>query len=505
MTNRDLNHSRPFDVHRWSEHPEVNALVDRLYEAHIRCLEPTDRKRTQDKNPYRKALKTLLIDLYVGWVDDPLLVTAFSRSNRSYEQGRYNELHISAKVKDVVDRLIEAGYLHQKEGFKDRREGGSGRVSRIWPTTRLEDLFREARFGVEDVVASAPDRERVILKKGKDEDPKKGLIDYRDTAQTRAMRDQLVQYQTLLDRHHIDVCSLEEPVIKQGNGLLRIGREHVFICRIFNDGSFDRGGRYFGGWWQIIPKRLRRDICIDGQFSVEKDFSSLFPRMIYCLEGITPPDDPYGIDLSGLAYANMPPKQGRGLIKKMLNTMFNKRPGQSILRIVGDEHRAAGVPTDDIRAAIHRVEELNHPIRQWFDSGAGTYLMNLESRITEILIDKAIEEDEVILTVHDSYLVRNDKEQWLEQLLRDACQQVLGGEMKLKMENEIGDSLFRHQWRTGLIAGTADISAISNTQYNLMMERQKERPIPEWEAGYRKRWRAFKEEGIERKKVRKAG
>lgn len=50
--------------------------------------------------------------------DDPLLVTAFSRSNRSYEQGRYNELHISAKVKDVVDRLIEAGYLHQKEGSR---------------------------------------------------------------------------------------------------------------------------------------------------------------------------------------------------------------------------------------------------------------------------------------------------------------------------------------------------------------------------------------------------
>jgi hypothetical protein len=95
-------------------------------------------------------------------------------------------------------------------------------------------------------------------------DPKKGLIDYRDTVQTRAMRDQLVRYQALLDRHHIHICSLEEPVIRQGNGLLRIGREHVFICRIFNDGSFDRGGRYFGGWWQIIPKEFRRDICIDG-------------------------------------------------------------------------------------------------------------------------------------------------------------------------------------------------------------------------------------------------
>jgi hypothetical protein len=284
-----------------------------------------------------------------------------------------------------------------------------------------------------------------------------------------------------------------DQVIKQGNGLLRIGREHVFICRIFNDGSFDRGGRYFGGWWQIVPQELRRDICIDGQFIVEKDFSSLFPRMIYCLEGITPPDDPYAIDLSGLAYADMPPKDGRGLIKKMLNTMFNKRPGQSILRIVGDEHRAAGVPTEDIRAAIGRLDELNAPIRHWFDSGAGTYLMNLESQIAEILIDRAIESDEVILTVHDSYVVRNDKEQWLEQLLRDACQKVLGQEMQFKSKNEIGNSLFRHQWRTGLIDEAAGVSAISNTIYNLMMDGQRERPLPVRTDGYRKRWKMFNE------------
>ena len=307
------------------------------------------------------------------------------------------------------------------------------------------------------------------------------------------MRDQLVRYQSLLDRHHIDDCSLEEPVIRQGKGLVRIGPEQVFICRIFNDGSFDRGGRYFGGWWQIIRKELRRDICIDGQFIVEKDFSSLFPRMIYCLDGITPPDDPYGIDLSSLAYADMPPKEGRGLIKTMLNTMINKRPGQNILRIVGEENRDAGVPTEDIRAAIRRLKKLNDPIQHWFESGAGTYLMNLESRITEILIDRAIEEDEVILTVHDSYLVRNDKEQWLEQLLRDACRQVLGQEIKFKTENEIGTSLFRHQGRTGLIDAAADVSAISNTRYNLMMEGQREKPIPVRTEGYANRWKLFKE------------
>jgi len=50
MNIRNLDHSRLFDVHRWSDHPEV---------------------------------KTFLIDLYVGWDDDPLLVTAFSLNKES--------------------------------------------------------------------------------------------------------------------------------------------------------------------------------------------------------------------------------------------------------------------------------------------------------------------------------------------------------------------------------------------------------------------------------------
>ena len=28
------NHSRPLDVHRWSDHPEVKALVEKLWEEH---------------------------------------------------------------------------------------------------------------------------------------------------------------------------------------------------------------------------------------------------------------------------------------------------------------------------------------------------------------------------------------------------------------------------------------------------------------------------------------
>ena len=62
---RDYEHSRPLDVHRWSDHPEVNAFVDRIYKEHIH----QSGTNTQIK---KKHLKVVLLDLYVAWSDDPI-------------------------------------------------------------------------------------------------------------------------------------------------------------------------------------------------------------------------------------------------------------------------------------------------------------------------------------------------------------------------------------------------------------------------------------------------
>jgi hypothetical protein len=48
--------------------------------------------------------------------------------------------------------------------------------------------------------------------------------------------------------------------------LLRVGDDHLLypamrtLYRIFNRGSFSYGGRFYGGWWQQIPKKFDR-IC----------------------------------------------------------------------------------------------------------------------------------------------------------------------------------------------------------------------------------------------------
>jgi len=72
-TPTDYDHSQPLDVHRWSDFPEVNGFVDRLYE--LLFLPVADNKRIA-----KQHLKVLLLDLYVRWTADPTLMTAIARA-----------------------------------------------------------------------------------------------------------------------------------------------------------------------------------------------------------------------------------------------------------------------------------------------------------------------------------------------------------------------------------------------------------------------------------------
>ena len=70
-------HSRPLDVHRWSDHPEVKALVEGIWVGYLPeewVGEPGKKKKTgpKPKTEFKKQLRVLILDLYVAWLDDPM-------------------------------------------------------------------------------------------------------------------------------------------------------------------------------------------------------------------------------------------------------------------------------------------------------------------------------------------------------------------------------------------------------------------------------------------------
>ena len=70
-----LDHSRPIDVHRSSDHPEANQFVTTIYDDHFADWRPDITKR---------HIKVVLLDLYVAWSDDPDLKISVPMSPNEY-------------------------------------------------------------------------------------------------------------------------------------------------------------------------------------------------------------------------------------------------------------------------------------------------------------------------------------------------------------------------------------------------------------------------------------
>src|SRR5690606_27383162 len=71
--------------------------------------------------------------------------------------------------------------------------------------------------------------------------------------------------------------------------------------RVFNNSSFKEGGRFYGGWWQNVPKDFRRYIRINRKPTVEIDYSGHHLRILYAMEKAKMPRDMYHIEESGFS------------------------------------------------------------------------------------------------------------------------------------------------------------------------------------------------------------
>ena len=288
MTRRDYEHSRPLDVHRWSDHPEVNAFVDRIYKEHIH----ESGTNTQIK---KKHLKVVLLDLYVAWSDDPNLNIAVHMSMNAYSDGtvsgkgksRYNALNIKVSTIDIVHRLHISGLIGLRDGWQDVT--GKGYITRIWAAEPLIEMFMDAAFGYFDI--GYPENKATVILR----DENKRNIEYEDTFETRRMHDLLLRYNRLLERTFIDIPSLDQPRIELGDKenrrrnnkpvFVNITHHGKFVRRIFNNGTFDDGGRFYGGWWQRIDGSYRKAIRMNNVPTVEIDYSSLHVILAYAMVG----------------------------------------------------------------------------------------------------------------------------------------------------------------------------------------------------------------------------
>lgn len=419
---RYLN-ARPLDVHTWSDHPEVNVFVDEIY-SHLSSIKGNERIN-------KKLLKVVLLDLYVAWCTDPELMIMFSRDNNAYKaKSRYNEIHISKKIRDIVDELVKEGIIEEKRGFNDKIRG-IGFQSRIWASPSLIEKFKSARFH-QFQLCDHECRESIVLRNKN----KEAVEDYQDNAITNFSRSLLYEYNALLANTHIDIVDLDKPLIEIGSGSktmrLAITQQDKFVRRIFNNSKWDQGGRFYGGWWQRCPKIYREKIVFDGVATAEIDFSGIHIVILYAQEGINywaeVNEDPYSIH--GINDID-PEIDLRAAAKLLFLTAINAQQPQEAFGAVRQQAKM-GTPerrltNQQLNSMLSQLKRKHEPIAHKLASGAGIELMCVDSQITERLIERFTRHYQCpILTIHDSYIVPFGYDRILHREMQAAFEAVTG-------------------------------------------------------------------------------
>ena len=360
-----------------------------------------------------------------------------------YKKSRYiSKFTYDIHIGRAYDGMIKLGYLNLvKAGASS---GAVGRyLTRYEATDKLINLI-----GIQDLTtlsALLPSQDikeliqvqekRVIGKDEKGYDVKRNfLLEYDDNDVSKVMRSNTTKINNVLDRHWYDLeitddewhSLLEHKLDKDGTNADHdpsINLANRTLYRIFNDIEFKTGGRFYGAWWQNVPSKYRSRIVIDGKRTKEYDFSGLHPNILYAMNHLTFPDDPYDNLVKGVP---------RKACKVAFNVMLNS---SKELKTFPDLNLSQyGVKWAALSAAII---ERHKQIAHHFYTGIGKELQKIDSDIAEDVMLHFAKMRVPVLPIHDSFVMHHGYEKELQDAMGKAFRDRFGQEIGIKLESKM--------------------------------------------------------------------
>lgn len=358
-----------------------------------------------------------------------------------YVSSRYQNEHITYRihVERAYHGMIELGYLRElKSGVNTPTVKY---LTRYEATDKLVSLFKAddlSSLAVTKPVIENPELIRVRL----NIDGERRLVEYDESSQTRKMRENVVFINSVIFRQWYDLeltdagfLELEERMHQrslernEGDGRLRLHDRQLY--RVFNSLDFDKGGRFYGGWWEGIPSEYRAKLLINGKRTEELDFGSLHPTILYAKHGLSLPKDAYEITIQP---STVPEGQSRSdfrkVVKRAFNAMLNAENRLNTSPRNLNLH-SWGIRWEEIVAAIERKHEL---IAGEFFSGVGLELQYEDSQIAEeVMMTFAKQQGLVpLLPVHDSFICHHGYKKDVLKLMHDIFKARYGVTIEIK-------------------------------------------------------------------------
>jgi hypothetical protein len=180
------------------------------------------------------------------------------------------------------------------------------------------------------------------------------------------------------------------------------------LYRVFNNGSFDQGGRFYGGWWQYAKKYLRPFITIDGQPTVEADFKGLHPAILFAKAELDIPPDPYSF-VPGISENEILRGHAKTTFLALLNASGTTKEPRNF------DSDAHGMTVEAFR---QRVRDAFPMLPGVFGTGIGTYLQREDSDMAEQIMLHFADKGVQVLPVHDSFIIAAQHKDELVQVKR---------------------------------------------------------------------------------------
>ncbi|QUN41756.1 hypothetical protein KEH56_20630 [Burkholderia cenocepacia] len=342
-------------------------------------------RRVVDQQMFEAQVEALVCEAIYRELEAPEQWVTIPRAKAKLGQkSRYRAPVLRESIATVLDALssLSVGFLEQRKGEPSAFARGPQTTFRA----SAELLAQAFRLGIDWADLDRRDGEEVIvLKEAREDhwsDPER--LEYADTEETSRYREQLREINGWLRGADLNLVS---------SSWLDVDLWNRHLKRYFNAGSFELGGRLYGGFWQRMNKAERKDLRIDGEQAVELDFSQVGPRILYGMAGARVDRDAYAVP----GY-----EDHREGVKKLFAAMINTSTPLVRFPAKVRELFPRGTKAASVCSAIQRY----HPvIAGHFHRQTGLAVMFKESQIMVSALLRMKAAGIVALPVHDAAIV----------------------------------------------------------------------------------------------------
>ena len=367
----------------------------------ISSIENRERKRSADaQKKFEHAIECLLKDLWLGTAIHPEYeVGIHRRSNWYSETPQYRDPNLTyPQAIAAYDGMIATDLIRvTRNGFYDRDTGKSD-VTKVIATDKLLQIMEGLEGNPFKEVKPNLDAECILLRDRVN--GQRVLVPYDNDKTTNEMRENLVTINKCFASHWPDLritnddYTALQKILRLDEDKSPVDFSKRILTRIFSNGKFDHGGRFYRAWWHNVPSEYRKYITIDGKRTCEYDYSQLNPHMVYFLKEANMGDED--------AYDRVFDGEHRDIVKEAFNAMI-----QASTDLTHKPRKLNLTEVDlDWPTLKQAILDAHKPIADMFFHGHGNHLQYIDSCIAEnVMLNFIRAEDAPVLPVHDSFIM----------------------------------------------------------------------------------------------------